>query len=550
MTLLGPSDASNFRVKVGRYGDRWYTDPLPGCDVAPASDWTGPSVSTTKPPFANRYVTLKAIADMPTLAGVATSGPDDIYEAFKVHDKKVGRINMTRGTIVHRWAEDRLLGRTALFDDPGHADAMAQAVRFRPALDSFFDTYQPEPVAVECVCLHQDLNGVGYGGTADAFLRIEGEVWAVDWKSRNSDHGAYLEEAAQGGAYIGAQYMIVAGEDGQPKRVPIPDVAGVLIVSIREDGFRVFPIAKQGAVDAYHAMHAWWTAQRKVTDDKVIGKPWPPRSSVPAPPLAGTDHSAGDAPSIAAAPPPAAEPHTARLAGVAGATPGVAQAPGVDLAREVIHLPEFSEVPTTDRRAALMARYWQLSDDDQKAYRAKKIPKDDLDAIEAALTELDAFSVVVPLTPTVRAIPANRPKMPIASELDEGGVRPRADFEPMVERHKALEQSARSWVKNLIEESRGASVPIAPWPKKDGTRRGYHLLDGVITLAEGGHDDDEMVRELAATAADSDAPYFAKTAGQAVGILSVNEALLFATLCAVLCADVALLPELRARPAA
>jgi hypothetical protein len=529
VTLLGPSDASNFRVKVGRYNERWYTDPLPACDVAPASDWTGPSVSTTKPPFANRYVTLKAIADMPTLASVATSDPDDIYEAFKVHDKKVGRINMTRGTIVHRWAEDRLLGRTALFDDPGHADAMAQAVRFRPALDSFFDTYQPEPVAVECVCLHRDLNGVGYGGTADAFLRITGETWAVDWKSRNSDHGAYLEEAAQGGAYIGAQYMIVAGEDGQPKRVPIPDVAGVLIVSIREDGYRVFPIAKQGAIDAYHAMHAWWVAQRKVTDDKVIGKPWSPRSSVPVPP-AGTDHSAGDAPSIAAAPPPAAEPHTARLAGVAGATPGVAQAPGVD------------------RRADLMVRFMNLNDADRAAFKAMKLAKDDLDAIDRALTELDAFSVVVPLTPTVRAIPANRPKMPIASELDEGGVRPRADYVPLQERLKVLDQAAGSWIKNLIEESRGASVPIAPWPKSDGTRRGYHLLDGVITLAEGGHDDDEMVRELAATAADSDDPYFAKTAGQAVGILSVNEALVFASLCSALCVDVASLPELRVRP--
>jgi hypothetical protein len=530
VTLLGPSDASNFRVKVGRYGDRWYTDPLPACDVAPASDWTGPSVSTTKPPFANRYVTLRAIAEMPTLAGVATSDPDDIYEAFKAHDKKVGRINMTRGTIVHRWAEDRLLGRTALFDDPGHADAMAQAVRFRPALDSFFDTYQPEPVAVECVCLHRDLNGVGYGGTADAFLRVEREVWAVDWKSRNSDHGAYLEEAAQGGAYIGAQYMIVAGEDGQPKRVPIPDVAGVLIVSIREDGFRVFPIAKQGAIDAYHAMHAWWVAQRKVTDDKVIGKPWSPRSSVPASPRAGTDPTAGEAPSLAAAPPPAAEPHTARQAGVAGATPTDSASVGAD------------------RRSRLMVRYLALNDADQAAFKAKKLPKDDLDAIEKALDELDAFSVCIPLTPTYVGIPANRPPMPIASELDEGGVKVRAKFQPLIDRHLALEQTAKSWVTNLVEESRGASVPIGPWPKSDGTRRGYHLLDGVITLAEGGHDDDELARELAATAADSDAPYFAKTAGQAVGILNVNEALTFASLCSALVHDGYLTLEVRRKP--
>jgi hypothetical protein len=39
--LKGPADADHFRVKVGRYGDRWYTDPLPACGIAPASDWHG-----------------------------------------------------------------------------------------------------------------------------------------------------------------------------------------------------------------------------------------------------------------------------------------------------------------------------------------------------------------------------------------------------------------------------------------------------------------------------------------------------------------------------
>jgi hypothetical protein len=292
----------------------------------------------------------------------------------------------------------------------------------------------------------------------------------------------------------------------------------------------VFPIAKQGAIDAYHAMHAWWVAQRKVTDDKVIGKPWSPRSSVPASPRAGTDPTAGEAPSLAAAPPPAAEPHTARQAGVAGATPTDSASVGAD------------------RRSRLMVRYLALNDADQAAFKAKKLPKDDLDAIEKALDELDAFSVCIPLTPTYVGIPANRPPMPIASELDEGGVKVRAKFQPLIDRHLALEQTAKSWVTNLVEESRGASVPIGPWPKSDGTRRGYHLLDGVITLAEGGFDKDDTVRELAATAADSDAPYFAKTAGQAVGILNVNEALTFAALCSVVVDDEADVPAIRPRP--
>jgi hypothetical protein len=195
-----------------------------------------------------------------------------------------------------------------------------------------------------------------------------------------------------------------------------------------------------------------------------------------------------------------------------------------------------------------MVRYLALNDADQAAFKAKKLPKDDLDAIEKALDELDAFSVCIPLTPTYVGIPANRPPMPIASELDEGGVKVRAKFQPLIDRHLALEQTAKSWVTNLVEESRGASVPIGPWPKSDGTRRGYHLLDGVITLAEGGFDKDDTVRELAATAADSDAPYFAKTAGQAVGILNVNEALTFAALCSVVVDDEADVPAIRPRP--
>jgi hypothetical protein len=126
-----------------------------------------------------------------------------------------------------------------------------------------------------------------------------------------------------------------------------------------------------------------------------------------------------------------------------------------------------------------------------------------------------------------------------------------AKYDELERRLQALDQAAKSWVKNLIEESRGASVPIAPWPKKDGTRRGWHLLDGIITLAEGGHDDDEMARELAATAADSDAPYFAKTAGQAVGILGVNEAVTFATFCSALAVDpLVVADKIRPRPAA
>jgi hypothetical protein len=283
VTLVGPADAGNYRIKQGRYGTRWYTDPLPGCDIAPASEWTGPSISATKPPFANKYVPMKAIANMPTgeWSRLAALDPDGRYEAIKTHDKTAGLVNMRRGSLVHEWAEDLLHGRTPRAGLTYPTVVIEAATPFLPALQSFFSDYQPELVAAEVVCIHRTLNGVGYGGTADAFVRIGGDVFVVDWKSRASDHGAYMEEAAQGAAYGTADYMIVAGDDGAARREPIPALAGVLIVSIRPDGYRAYPIDLDGAAAVYTEMHRWWDAQRGFTAGKVIGRPWAPAASAP-----------------------------------------------------------------------------------------------------------------------------------------------------------------------------------------------------------------------------------------------------------------------------
>jgi hypothetical protein len=279
--LKGPADADQYRVKVGRFGDRFYTDPLPTCPIADASEWVGPSISATKPPFSNKYVPMKSIAEMSDAEWMRLSGlaVTDRYEAIKNHDKATSRVNMARGSLIHEWAEDLLYGRPMRFPLGYDQPVIDQAATFQSALQAFFDTHQPELVAAEVVCLHRHLNGVGYGGTADAFARIDGDVWIIDWKSRNSDHAAYLEEAAQGGGYAGAEYMIVTGDDGNPCRINVPDVAGVLIVSIRPDGFKAYPIDRDGAVRAYAAMHRWWVAQRGFVDDKVIGRPWAPKVS-------------------------------------------------------------------------------------------------------------------------------------------------------------------------------------------------------------------------------------------------------------------------------
>lgn len=257
--LLGPADADHFRTKVGRYGDRWYCDPLPGCDIAAATEDVWPSISAVKGavPFAaadyvamRRCSTAIAIADAedkPTFQG----GPDQVYEQLKVAEKHYRNIDFNRGTIIHAWFEDRLAGNPMrhwseldLAAHKLHPDALEYASMYKDAIAAWFDAYQPELVAKETVAIHRTLNDVGYGGTLDAIIRIDGLLYIADWKSRglNSDHACYPEEAGQVGGLAGAQYMIITGPDGNPIRTRIPQLAGGLIVSIRPDGCRTYPV--------------------------------------------------------------------------------------------------------------------------------------------------------------------------------------------------------------------------------------------------------------------------------------------------------------------
>lgn len=258
MTVLqGPADADHFRVKVGKYKERWYCDPLPACDIADATEDTWPSISGVKSavPFpAADYVAMQrcstAIATA-TAEGRTTfyGGPDDVYEQLKLANRHGQRIAFNRGTIIHYWFEDMLNGKPMrtftdwdLEADRLHPDALTEATRYIDAIHAWFKTYTPELVAAEFVCIHRDLNGHGYGGTGDAIIRIDDKLYLVDWKSRGSDHDCYPEEAAQVAALAGAQYMIITGPEGSPVRALIPPLDGGLIVSIKTDGCRTYPV--------------------------------------------------------------------------------------------------------------------------------------------------------------------------------------------------------------------------------------------------------------------------------------------------------------------
>jgi hypothetical protein len=179
-------------------------------------------------------------------------------------------------------AEARLYGLpdTVADDAPG--------AEYRRAVQAFFDEHQPELVAAEFVVVHRDLNGVGYGGTCDALVRIGGKVYIVDWKSRGEDsqHGAYPEEAAQIAAYARGHYMLVEGDAGAERR-ELPTIDGGLIVSVKPDGYRVYPVDLDAGWNHWTALHSWWCARRSERD--AIGRQWPARKGATPTPVEQKD---------------------------------------------------------------------------------------------------------------------------------------------------------------------------------------------------------------------------------------------------------------------
>ncbi|NDD85619.1 hypothetical protein EBZ38_15260, partial [bacterium] len=407
-SLLGPADADHFRIKVGRYGDRWYCDPLPADDIWPAWDGSVPSISTIKKAGGSdwSFVALKRVNEALEQRPARFDGMSaaERYEALKAINKLGLNAAAQRGTNVHLYCEAKLHGSDWRIpvDAPGH--------EYMRAVDAWFDQHQPELIAAEYVIIKRQLDGtLGYGGTPDGLLRIAGLLWAIDWKSRgeDSDHGAYPEEAEQVAAGVTADYMIVQGDHGAERR-PIPEVAGGLIVSLRPDGARSYPIDIDLAAKNWRARHAWWTA--RLDERKPVGKPWPIKAAAAEP-----------------ATPPLAANLLDRLRAIAALSPDVAQR-----VREVwpSGCPKLSEGGHTDEQLA------QIQQIVEQAEALISAPFNDLPTEPAPLRHTEVAEV------RVRVVP------------DEGGDADEVLVQQLREQYGALTDDQRSWIAWLADQSR------------------------------------------------------------------------------------------------
>jgi hypothetical protein len=282
--MRGPEHADAYRIKVGRFKERFYRDPLPADDVWPEDDAEAsyPAVSTIKGASGKdwTFTSLKRIAHANDLTAIAATGFFERYERMKVINSLDLSAAQRRGTNVHTYAEYLAYGL------PCPLSVNDEGGNYFPCVDQLFADLNPQLVAAEFVCIHRTLNGVGYGGTSDGIFDIDGKLYMVDWKSRgeDSDHDCYPEEAGQMGGYCGAEYVIIHDDDPAnkhgAKRAEMAQLEGGLIISIKPDSYEVYPVDIPKAIDHFQAMHAWWLARR--TEGQTSGHKWAPRRAVVA----------------------------------------------------------------------------------------------------------------------------------------------------------------------------------------------------------------------------------------------------------------------------
>ena len=190
------------------------------------------------------------------------------------------------GTMVHEAAEDYALTGVRPKVDP-------EVVPFLDRFDEWLQRFGPSYQATEVAVYHPDL---GYAGTSDAFLTIDGVRYIADYKttrksidSRGNPTSPYPEEVGlQLAAYRWAQHAAIwrprraekmrrryylLGSEERAMAVPVPEVDTGLVIHITPTACEAYPIVCDEQVfEAYLAVQdaARWLFQ---TSRTVMGDP-------------------------------------------------------------------------------------------------------------------------------------------------------------------------------------------------------------------------------------------------------------------------------------
>jgi len=130
------------------------------------------------------------------------------------------------GTAVHAAAEAIARGETVpIAEEVGPFIAAYRR--------DFLEVFRPRFLAVEAMVCSERYE---YGGTADAFAEIDGEIWLLDYKT---GAGVYPDTALQLAGLARAQFI---GYPGDPTQYPVPFATRFGVLHIRPEGARLLPV--------------------------------------------------------------------------------------------------------------------------------------------------------------------------------------------------------------------------------------------------------------------------------------------------------------------
>jgi hypothetical protein len=177
--------------------------------------------------WAKRETAACAVRNLDVLERMVRSGgPQAATDWLKRIPDYARDASADLGSAVHAAAEGIARGQAA----PVAEDVGPFVAAYRR---DFLDVFHPRFIAVEAMVCSERYE---YGGTADAFAEIDGEVWLLDYKT---GAGVYPDTALQLGGLARAQFI---GYPGDPTQYPVPFATRFGVLHIRPEGARLLPV--------------------------------------------------------------------------------------------------------------------------------------------------------------------------------------------------------------------------------------------------------------------------------------------------------------------
>ena len=183
-----------------------------------------------------------------------------------------------------------------------------------------------------------------------------------------------------------------------------------------------------------------------------------------------------------------------------------------------------------DRREELRTRYRALTPEQQDAFKAQNVDGQDLDAVDAALSALEA-GVVAGAPATATAPTPAEVDATLGHDHDEGGEH-LDGWETLEALYQALPAALQGWFHATSTEAQQAAVPFNA--HRNRTARRFHLYRGLLLILSNFTDTDELadvVRGLAHYVLGDAVLFPSVTVGHAVGAMDADEAFRFANSC-------------------